>query len=210
MRAACPLNKARSINNVGVAHNCDNPVARLTASVDTPIPPRNEKTAAGKEAIRNGFNDGSIHALILNEAGATGISAHDSAAFPESGRGQRHMIIAQAHRNVDVFMQMLGRVNRTGQVSKPRYTQMGIDVPAEKRPMAVLAKKLASLNANTTANAKGGLENEEAVDSLINMATQLPRKSWLTTCWRITTWMTRWIRSRPRSMQEQLSSSCLR
>jgi hypothetical protein len=125
-----------------------------------------ERSVAGRTQTVKDFNSGKLKALILNESGATGISLHDSEAFPESGRGQRAMIIAQAHPNIDTHMQMLGRVNRTGQVSKPRYAQLGADVAAEKRPMAVLAKKLASLNANTTASAKSGLSGKGAVDFL--------------------------------------------
>jgi len=125
-----------------------------------------EKSVAGRTQTVKDFNSGKLKALILNESGATGISLHDSEAFPESGRGQRAMIIAQAHPNITVHMQMLGRVLRTGQVSKPRYAHLGADVPAEKRPMAVLAKKLSSLNANTTADAKSGLSGKGAVDFL--------------------------------------------
>ena len=61
------------------------------------------------------------------------------------------MIVAQAERDINVFMQMLGRVHRTGQVALPAYTLLMGDLPAEKRPGAILCRKMASLNANTTA-----------------------------------------------------------
>jgi hypothetical protein len=44
-------------------------------------------------------------------------------------------------------MQMLWRVDRTGQVVKPAYSQMAAEIPAEARPAAILMKKMASLNA---------------------------------------------------------------
>ena len=44
-----------------------------------------------------------------------------------------------------------GRVHRTGQVALPAYTLLMGDLPAEKRPGAILCRKMASLNANTTA-----------------------------------------------------------
>jgi hypothetical protein len=64
------------------------------------------------------------------------------------------MILVEADPNIDTHMQMLGRVHRTGQVIPPAYTQLAADIPAEARPAAVLMKKMASLNANTTASRK--------------------------------------------------------
>ena len=59
---------------------------------------------------------------------------------------------------------MLGRVHRTGQVLVPSYSQMMADIPAEMRPAAVLMKKMASLNANTTASRKSAVTAEGVVD----------------------------------------------
>ena len=110
------------------------------------------RDAGTKERINaiNGFNDGSIDVMILNSSGSTGISLHASEKFNDQRR--RMMIIAQADLNIDTFMQTLGRVFRTGQVVPPTYQLMYTNLPAEKRPAAVLAKKMGSLNANTTAS----------------------------------------------------------
>lgn len=127
--------------------------------------PSEEQGKAGKLASVRGYNSGEIDALILNQSGSTGLSAHASKEFINQKR--RHMIIAQADKNIDTFMQMLGRINRTGQVEQhagqekgsnlPYYTLLMTDVPAEIRPASVLLKKLASLNANVTADAKGSV-----------------------------------------------------
>lgn len=61
-------------------------------------------------------------------------------------------------------MQMLGRIHRTGQVLFPSYAQRVADVPAQKRPAAVLANKMASLNANTTAKWEGALTAKDVPD----------------------------------------------
>jgi hypothetical protein len=45
-----------------------------------------------------------------------------------------------------------GRINRTGQIKKPIYDYLISSIPAEKRLMMMLQKKLKSLDANTTAN----------------------------------------------------------
>lgn len=96
------------------------------------------------------FNDGRLDAVILNVAGSTGISLHASEKFAD--RRQRHMIVAQPAQDINIFMQMLGRIHRTGQVALPKYTILGVDLPAEKRPMALTADKMKSLNANTSSN----------------------------------------------------------
>ena len=127
--------------------------------------PKEEVSTAGKVETVRRFNGGQLDAMILNQSGSTGLSAHASDKFVNQRR--RHMIIAQADKNIDTFMQMLGRIHRTGQVAQhkgqpkgsnlPRYTLLMSNVPAETRPAAVLVKKLASLNANVTADSKGSV-----------------------------------------------------
>ena len=95
------------------------------------------------------FNSGKMDAIILNSSGSTGISLHASVNFKDQRR--RTMIIAQPDLNIDVFMQTLGRIFRTGQVVPPKYQLLFTDIPAEKRPAAILSRKMASLNANTSA-----------------------------------------------------------
>lgn len=110
--------------------------------------PGAERSIRGRRQAISDFNSGVLDVLILNQAGSTGLSLHASEKVQD--QRPRHMIIAQAEGNIDTHMQMLGRVNRTGQVVLPRYSQLVADVPATKRPAAVLSKKMASLNANTT------------------------------------------------------------
>lgn len=128
------------------------------------VRPRKEVKIAGRRKAIADFNSGKIDAMILNQAGSTGLSLHASKTFKDQSK--RRMIIAQAEKNIDTHMQMLGRVHRTGQVQPPEYDQLVADVPAEKRPAAVLAKKMASLNANTTASRGGALMAEDVPDFL--------------------------------------------
>lgn len=99
--------------------------------------------------VVNRFNSGELDVVILNRSGATGINLHASERFAD--QRPRHMIVAQSERDINQVMQMLGRVNRFGQVVEPKFTLVMADVPAEKRLGAMLVKKMASLNANTTA-----------------------------------------------------------
>ncbi|WP_196236020.1 LPD38 domain-containing protein [Bradyrhizobium japonicum] len=124
--------------------------------------PGREMSIRGRRETISDFNSGKLDAVILNQAGATGLSLHASEKFKD--QRQRKMIIAQAEANIDTHMQMLGRVHRTGQVVTPEYDQLVAGIPAEKRPAAVLAKKMASLNANTTASRGGALTAKDVPD----------------------------------------------
>ncbi len=113
------------------------------------VRPGSETSPQGKLDIVNRFNNGTLDAVILNRSGATGINLHASEKFRD--QKPRHMIVVQAERDINQVMQMLGRANRFGQVVEPKFTLLMGDVPAEKRLGALLVKKMASLNANTTA-----------------------------------------------------------
>jgi hypothetical protein len=117
--------------------------------------PAESHSNRGKRAAIDGFNDGTYQGIVLNESGATGISLHASEKFKD--QRPRRMLIGQAAGNVDVFMQMLGRIHRKGQVVLPRYSLLMSDIAFENRPAAVLMKKLASLNANVTADRRGSV-----------------------------------------------------
>jgi hypothetical protein len=124
-------------------------------------------TMASEETDRvktvHGFNNGQVDALVINVAGSTGISLHASERYKD--QRQRHMIVAQPAQDINVFMQMLGRIHRTGQVRLPKYTILNTDLPAEKRPTALLSKKMKSLNANTSSNTESAT-SVKAVDML--------------------------------------------
>jgi C-terminal domain on Strawberry notch homologue/Toprim-like/Protein of unknown function (DUF3991)/P-loop containing NTP hydrolase pore-1/MutS domain I len=121
-----------------------------------------EVNPQGKINIVNRFNSGELDVVILNQSGATGISLHSSERFKD--QRPRHMIVSQVERDVNQVMQMLGRANRFGQVNKPNFTLMMSDLPAEKRLGALLAKKMAELNANVTASRESGLSVSSVVD----------------------------------------------
>ncbi len=124
--------------------------------------PQKEISTGGRNKTISAFNGGRLDALIINQAGSTGLSLHAGEDFKDQRR--RFMIIAQAEGNIDTHMQLMGRIHRTGQVITPNYVQLVADIPAEKRPAAVLAKKMASLNANTTGARGGALTSKEVVD----------------------------------------------
>jgi len=119
---------------------------------------------ANKNALVNGFNGGSLDGLLLNASGSTGLSIHASTKFKDQRK--RHMFIAQPALDINVFVQTLGRIKRTGMLpGSAQYTHLVLPLQAELRPAAVTNRKMKSLNANTTAEAEGGV-NIQAEDFL--------------------------------------------
>jgi hypothetical protein len=147
--------------------------------------PGGEVTIKGRRETISRFNGGEkekplaqdkiYDAMILNQAGSTGLSLHASEKFAD--QRPRVMFIVQPEANIDTHMQLLGRIHRTGQVVLPRYAQLIADIPAEKRPAAVLAKKMASLNANTTA-ARGSAMTAKDVPDFMNVYGDMVAATW--------------------------------
>lgn len=113
------------------------------------------KKVLTNEAFRK-FNNNEIDVLLINQAGSTGASAHaivtDKVPFEEVK--QRVMVVLQPELDISTEVQKRGRINRTGQVYKPIYDYVSSAIPAEKRLMMMLQRKLKSLDANTTSNQK--------------------------------------------------------
>jgi hypothetical protein len=102
------------------------------------------------------FNNNEVDVLLINQSGSTGASAHalPTSKVPKDQVRQRVMIVLQAELDISTEVQKRGRINRTGQVLKPIYDYVTSAIPAEKRLMMMLQKKLKSLDANTTSNQK--------------------------------------------------------
>ena len=117
------------------------------------VRPPAEVSKAQAVRTKDAFNAGRLDAVIINQSGASGIDLHAARKF--SDRTPRAMLLLQAHPNVDTHVQMLGRIDRTDQEFRGSYRHLVADVPAELRPAAALAKKLATLNATTMATRDG-------------------------------------------------------
>lgn len=107
-----------------------------------------------------------LDVLIVNGSGSTGLSAHTDPKFKD--HRQRYMIVAQAAPDINVFMQMLGRVMRFGQTSLPEFAILTTRLAAERRFMTMLRGKLTSLNANTTADTESGITQGGLADDIFN------------------------------------------
>jgi hypothetical protein len=114
---------------------------------------KNRVQTTANDAFRK-FNNNQVDCLLINQSGSTGASAHaiPTKKVPKDKVKQRVMIILQAELNINTEVQKRGRINRTGQILKPIYDYVVSAIPAEKRLMVMLQKKLKSLDANTTSS----------------------------------------------------------
>jgi len=121
------------------------------------------------------FNNKRTDALIFNSAGSTGLSLHNS---PKTGtdRRRRIMLMVQPDPNINTMMQGMGRSNRKGQLVAddngktllPGYIFPSTSLPAEIRPNVIRQKKMASLNANTSANDESVVSSTRSTDDMMN------------------------------------------
>lgn len=105
------------------------------------------------------FQNNQSDVLLINTSGSTGASAHATNKGTNLKREEvkpRVMVIAQYELNVSTEVQKRGRINRTGQFPEipPSYDYLISAIPAERRMMMMLQKKLRSLDANTASNQK--------------------------------------------------------
>jgi len=98
------------------------------------------------------FNNNPGVAAIVNRAGSTGISMHSSPDFLDVS--QRTMWTLQNDLDINVVVQLFGRIYRADQLNKPIYNMVTSTLPAESRMFMMNAKKLKSLDANTSGNQK--------------------------------------------------------
>lgn len=115
------------------------------------------------------FNNNELDCLMINQSGSTGASAH-AIVTPKVSKEevkQRVMLVLQAELDINREVQKRGRINRTGQILKPIYDYVSSAIPAERRLMMMLRKKLKSLDANTTSNQKQS-ENLLNADDFLN------------------------------------------
>ena len=124
-----------------------------------------------KKKLQRDFNSGALDVLIVNKSGSTGISLHASSRFAD--QRQRTMIIAQPLSDINDYMQMIGRIDRTGQVHRGYYVNLALPVPAETRFNMMLATKLKSLNANTTTSQESESSSVDAPDLLNKYGSQV-------------------------------------
>jgi hypothetical protein len=110
------------------------------------------------------FNDGEADAMLINRAGAAGISLHASPRFIDTR--QRHLFELQIPNNVSDRIQLFGRVNRYDQVSFPLVTGVSSGLYASLRQLMMQNNKVRKLSANTRSSRNSAYEDKRIPDLL--------------------------------------------
>jgi len=126
----------------------------------------------GNTPLGRNRSKGEIDVLVVNRSASTGISLHASEKFGD--QRQRVMLMIQPDLDINQVMQMFGRIFRTGQVHPPIYRVVQLDLPTEMRPAAVLTGKMASLNANVSADQESAT-SLNAVNFFNEIGTEITR-----------------------------------
>lgn len=113
------------------------------------------KVSAGRRdrQIRE-FQSGQRRVAIISEAGTTGISLHHVLATGGAANGRRHLIAMDYPWSSVSFKQLLGRVDRSGQVSAPKITALSTGSAGEKKFLATIANRMQSLGALSKGSAE--------------------------------------------------------
>jgi hypothetical protein len=106
--------------------------------------PKRKKNAEVKK-----FQSGTLDCVIINASASTGLSLHaDRNALDQRVRRE---LLMQMNLDPNTEVQIRGRVDRTNQVHRGKYTYIISDIPAETRLLMMFKRKMRSLDANTSA-----------------------------------------------------------
>lgn len=114
-----------------------------------------------QEDVRN-FNNGTLDSILVNIAGASGISLHANRKFANTN--QRVLIEWQIPNDVNKRIQLLGRINRVGQVCDPEIWTVSTGLPFETRINSMQLAKLRALSANTQGSRRNIVEESATID----------------------------------------------
>ena len=93
------------------------------------------------------FKDDKRRILVFSQAGGTGFSFHSDLRY--KNKRQRAHYIVQAGWSADKAVQGFGRSHRTNQANAPIYRLVTTDIPAHKRFISSIARRLEQLGALT-------------------------------------------------------------
>ena len=115
---------------------------RRVAAITGRTPPKQ------RSALKAEFQAGLRDLAIISQASKVGISLHDT-----NGR-RRLMVIADYEWSATLFLQELGRVDRTGQLSPPEIALVASNAGGERKFSATIAARMASLGATCKGSAE--------------------------------------------------------
>jgi len=109
-----------------------------------------ESSPSQRMRLIDEFQSGKRRIALLSSAGQAGISLHHDSA----GTGQRVLLFLDIPWRSDSFRQILGRVDRTGQLTSPHVILVKSGLAGENKIIATVAARLASLGALSKAESE--------------------------------------------------------
>ena len=106
-----------------------------------------KRSSAAVFADAESFKNDKKKILIFSQAGGTGFSFHADRRY--KNKSQRVHYVLQPGWSADKAVQGFGRSHRTNQVSAPIYRLITTDIPAQKRFISSIARRLEQLGALT-------------------------------------------------------------
>ncbi|MBW4465605.1 MAG: strawberry notch family protein [Pegethrix bostrychoides GSE-TBD4-15B] len=116
-----------------------------------------KRTAGSNLSETQAFMDGNKRILVFSNAGGTGRSYH--ASLDCNNQQRRKSYLLEAGWRADTAIQGLGRTHRTNQRSAPVFSLVSTNVKGERRFLATIARRLASLGALTRGERQTGGQN---------------------------------------------------
>lgn len=126
----------------------------------------------GKNTLIAGFNSGVYDGIIASRKASTGLSAHSSIKFLD--QRPRRMIEGIGCDNPIERKQMFGRIDRRGQIHRPRYETINIGTPYNIIKIATDNAKSIELNSSVSASKDSGLL-ADVPDLLSPLANEIAR-----------------------------------
>ena len=105
-----------------------------------------------KNSIMSHFNNGHYAGVISTRRGSTGMNGHHTAYCLD--QRPRRMIIGMGHEDPVEEVQMRGRINRRGQISKPDYKVLDCGIPYHTISIAIRNDKCAQLSSSVAGSSK--------------------------------------------------------
>lgn len=134
--------------------------------------PRKDRKRHTNRVVRQ-FNSGELDVIVLNRSGATGLSLHASERFED--RRQRQLFELQAPSNPTERLQLLGRVQRRGEVVPPVVSFMSCGIYGEMRQQMLNNRALRGLSANVRSSGDSFVTNQSVPDLLTPLGSEVIR-----------------------------------
>lgn len=130
------------------------------------------------------FQDNELDVLIINSSAATGVSCHavPTDKVPAERVKQRYMILAQPELDVNVEVQKMGRIDRTGQLPTlpPQYEYVMTGIPVEDRMQMMTRTKMQGLFSATSSD-QHAIDSAAECPDFYNKYGDMCVKQWLRT-----------------------------